>query len=320
LSASRDPASPSRRGEGRLALVAVAALASAACLPAHAQELVFASAQDASSVLGAKDEFVQRMSPFDRAARMKTDRTVTETEYLAFAAGAARDWDDARRKTIAAAFQGIEPQLHALKLPLPNRVLLIATTGKEEGDTAYTRANAIVLPEQVPGNPERLPKVLAHELFHIASRANPRFAEALYATIGFHPCKEPAYPPELAPRKLTNPDAPRNDYCIAVAVQGAKVDVTPILYSRTPVYDPARGGEFFEYMQLGFLVVAPTEPRVAGLRELSGFIEQIGQNTQYVIHPEEILADNFSLLATGQTAVRSPEVLERMKKALAELE
>ena len=318
MSALRGTA-PRRCGVRRRALAGVAALASAAWLPVHAQEIVFASAQDGSRVLGAKDEFVERMSPFDRAARMKTDRPVTETEYLAFAAGAARDWDAAARKTVAAAFQGIEPQLHALKLPLPKRVLLIETTGKEEGDTAYTRADAVILPQKLDGTPDRLPKVLAHELFHIASRANPRLAEALYATIGFHPCKEPAYPPELFARKLTNPDAPRNDYCIAVTVEGAKVDVTPILYSRTSGYDTARGGEFFDYLQLGFLVVPTTTPaRVAGVRELSGFVEQIGQNTQYVIHPEEILADNFSLLVTGETAVRSPEVLERMKRALAE--
>jgi len=300
--------------------IAVAALVAAAWLSAaHAQELVFPSAEDAGGVLGARDEFVQRMSPFDRAARMKTDRTVTEIEYLAFAEAAARDWDDAAKKGVTAAFRGIEPQLSALELPLPKRVLFIATTGKEEGDTAYTRANAIILPERLAGNSDRLPKTLAHELFHIASRANPRFAEALYATIGFHPCKEPAYPQELAPRKLTNPDAPRNDYCIAVTLEGMQVNVTPILYSRTPVYDTARGGEFFDYLQLGFLVVSPPSPaRVVGLRELSGFVEQIGANTQYVIHPEEILADNFALLVTGETPVRSPEVLERMKRALAE--
>lgn len=298
------------------AAAAIAALAAAADLAA--QELVFSSAKDASGVLGARDEFVQRMSPFDRAARLKTDRAVTELEYLAFAAAAGRDWNDAEKKAVTAAFHAIEPQLRTLALPLPRRVLLVKTSGKEEGDTAYTRADAIVLPEKLAGGGERLPKTLAHELFHVASRANPRFAEALYATIGFHPCKEPPFPPELVPRKLTNPDAPRNDYCIAVTVQGMPLDVTPILYSRTPVYDVARGGEFFDYLQLGFLAVpTPPNPRVIGLRELSGFVEQIGQNTQYVIHPEEILADNFSLLATGDTAVRSPEVLERIRRTLA---
>ncbi|HET7132558.1 MAG TPA: hypothetical protein VFJ95_09935 [Gammaproteobacteria bacterium] len=303
------------------AALALATFAAAACLrTAGAQELAFASAADASAVLGARDAFVERMSPFDRSARLKTDREVTEREYLAFAKAAALDWNDAEKRAVNDAFRAIERELHALELPLPQRVLMVKTTGNEEGNTAYTRAEAIVLPQRMVDEPKDLSRTLAHELFHIASRTQPGFADALYATIGFRPCKEPAYPAELAPRKITNPDAPRNDYCIAVSVDGAKVQVTPILYSRAPVYDPARGGEFFDYLELGFLVVPPSAAAgVVDFRQLSGLAEQIGQNTQYVIHPEEILADNFSLLATGRTQVRSPEVLDRIKRALAGL-
>jgi hypothetical protein len=295
------------------------ALAAAACLrTACAQELVFASAAEASGVLGARDAFVERMSPFDRAARLKTDREVTEREYLAFANAAALEWNDAEKRAVTAAFQAIEPELHALELPLPQRVLMVKTTGAEEGNTAYTRAQAIALPRRLVEAPRDLAKTLAHELFHIASRTQPGFADALYATIGFHPCKEPAYPAELAPRKITNPDAPRNDHCIAVTVDGANVQVTPILYSRASVYDTARGGEFFDYLELAFLEVpASGGAGVVGIGKLSGFVEQIGRNTQYVIHPEEILADNFALLVIHATAVPSPDVLERMRRALA---
>ena len=301
-----------------LRAAAAAAVAAAWLCAAQAQELEFLAPEQASSVLGARDQFVERMSPFDRAARLKTDRNVTEIEYLAFTVAAALDWNEAEKKTVTTAFERLEPQLRALALPLPDRVALIKTTGREEGNTPYTRANAIILPEKRKAEAGGLPRLLAHELFHIASRANPRLAPALYAAIGFHPCAEPAYPKELVPRKITNPDAPRNDYCIAVMLQGMRVDVTPILYSRTPIYDTARGGEFFDYLELGFLVVpVPERARVVGLRELSGFAEQIGANTDYVIHPEEIVADNFALLATGETAVRSPEVLERIKRALA---
>jgi hypothetical protein len=164
-------------------------------------------------------------------------------------------------------------------------------------------------------------------LFHIASRATPDFAAALYATVGFHACGEAAFPPELSARKLTNPDAPRNDYCIALTLDGAQVLVTPILFSRSPVYDTALGGEFFSYLQVGLLVVDPaavsgaTPPgaRVVSFRDVTGFFEQVGQNTQYVIHPEEILADNFALLAIGHSAVPSPEIHVRIRRAMAEL-
>jgi hypothetical protein len=170
---------------------------------------------------------------------------------------------------------------------------------------------------------DNLPRLLAHELFHIASRANPALAERLYAVIGFTRCTEASYPASLALRKLTNPDAPRNDYCIRVTLDGLSVAATPILFSRTESYDPVRGGEFFDYLQLGLLV--RTEPgaalsteKVVGLQQVTGFFEQVGQNTQYVIHPEEILADNFALLVLDMPNVKSPAVLISLRRALAE--
>lgn len=50
--------------------------------------------------------------------------------------------------------------------------------------------------------------------------------------------------------------------------------------------------------------------------QVSGFFEQVGRNTNYVIHPEEILADNFSLLILGERRVPSPEILEKMQGIL----
>lgn len=42
----------------------------------------------------------------------------------------------------------------------------------------------------------------------------------------------------------------------------------------------------------------------------------MGRNTGYIIHPEEILADNFKLLATGAENVPSPQILEKMRVIL----
>jgi hypothetical protein len=44
--------------------------------------------------------------------------------------------------------------------------------------------------------------------------------------------------------------------------------------------------------------------------------EQIGRNTGYVIHAEEILASNFELLVQGAPNAPSPEVLERIREVL----
>lgn len=301
-----------------VATLFIALLALAA--PAVAQDLAFANIDQARQILATKDAFVERLSPFDRAARLKTNRAVTEAQYLEFAASAALGWEESDRKAISAAYDQVEAKIRALHLPLPPKFFVVKTTGQEEGDTVYTRQTAVMIPRsKIGGN---LPRLFAHELFHIASRANPALAERLYAVIGFTRCTEASYPANLAPRKLTNPDAPRNDYCIRVTLDGQSVAATPILFSRAASYDPARGGEFFDYLQLGLLVRAASgealaTERVVGLQQVTGFFEQVGQNTQYVIHPEEILADNFALLVLDMNA-KSPAVLTGLRQALAE--
>ncbi len=289
--------------------------------PTGAQELAFANLDQARQILATKDTFVERMSPFDRAARLKTNRVVTEAEYLDFAASAALGWNEADRSVISAAYDQVQAKIRALRLPLPPRFFVVKTTGEEEGDTVYTRQTAVMIPRSKVG--DNLPRLLAHELFHIASRANPALAEQLYAVIGFNRCTEASYPGNLSARKLTNPDAPRNDYCIRLTVDGQSVSATPILFSRAETYDPVRGGEFFDYLQLGLLVRAASgqslsAERVVGLQQVTGFFEQVGRNTQYVIHPEEILADNFALLVLDMQNVKSPAVLTGLRRVLAE--
>ena len=47
------------------------------------------------------------------------------------------------------------------------------------------------------------------------------------------------------------------------------------------------------------------------------YFTAIGLNTRYIIHPEEILADNFILLVRGERNVRTPKILEELKRTLA---
>jgi hypothetical protein len=262
---------------------------------------------------------------------MKTDRDVTESQFLEFAASAALDWEQHEKDVVESAFRKIRTAVARLSLPLPGQIYLIKTSGREEGNAAYTRSNAIVLPKSILASSEReIQRLLAHELFHISSRTHPKLAKLLYESIGFQYCGEIEFPENLVPRKITNPDAPQNDYCIRLELDGQKTWAIPILFSRAPRYDTSRGGEFFQYLQLAFLLVekpgdtrAPLAlynshgPRLVGLEQISGFFEQVGQNTEYIIHPEEILADNFALIVLGERNVRSPEVLSKIQSALA---
>ena len=59
-----------------------------------------------------------------------------------------------------------------------------------------------------------------------------------------------------------------------------------------------------------------SQPRLVEVKQVTGFYEQVGRNTQYIIHPEEILADNFADLVLQDRPVPSPEILKKMQDVL----
>jgi len=290
----------------------------------------FASQSEGRQMLVAKDDFIQRLSPFDRSARMKTDKAVSEGEFLEFIGKNVVDWTKEETQAVQAAIEAMQPLFRDLPLSLPPTVQLIKTTGAEEGNAAYTRSTAIVLPKSELGkSQQQLQQLICHELFHILSRQNPGLREELYGIIGFTKCNEVKLPPELERRKITNPDAPRNDHFIRLQIDGHESLAVPVLLSSVETYDLKRGGEFFAYLQFQFLVVEKdrgsanlravaegSSPKLVGMEVVSGFMEQVGKNTEYIIHPEEILADNFALLVLDTHAVASPEILRKMREVL----
>ena len=135
----------------------------------------FASVEEGAEILGRKDEFIQRLSAFDRAARMKTDRSISEDEFLKFVKGSVLAWNKSEKAKIEEAIASIRPALDALPLSLPKIVNLVKTSGAEEGQAFYTRDTAIVMPQKETDKADSglLKKTIAHELFHILSRGNP---------------------------------------------------------------------------------------------------------------------------------------------------
>jgi hypothetical protein len=290
--------------------------------------VTFASSEEGKRILMTRDDFIQRLSPFDRAARMKTDKDVSEAVFLEFIGNNVRTWTETEKQKVDSAFRGIQTRLG--ELSFPERIYIIKTTGNEEGGAAYTRGNAVVIPEaKLAADTVAIQRIICHELFHILSRGNPALQERLYETIGFTKCNEIEFPAMLKSRKITNPDAPKNDHYIRVQVDGKESCVVPILFASTEKYDVSKGGRFFDYLQFQFLVVEPRgeeavaiplndglSPRLVDARKVSGFMEQVGKNTRYIIHPEEILADNFVLLILEERNVPSPDIINKIRMVL----
>jgi hypothetical protein len=307
------------------------ATASAGEVPLVGETVVrFASVEEGKSILVAEDAFTTNFSRFDLQCRMKTDKDVRLADWKEFVRGQVQPWSESEREVISETLGRISKRLADYRLPLPRTISLVRTTGQDEqGAAAYTRGAAIVLSTTERDHvPTQLDRILLHELFHIISRHDGALRARLYRIIGFELCEPIELPPTLARRRITNPDAPLIDCTIELkGADGRVYTAAPVLYSKTLQYDPARDGTLFEQLTFRLLVVEKRggrwvpmlhkeEPVVIDPRKESEFLEKIGKNTNYIIHPDEILADNFVRLLMEDRDVQTPRVIEGMREAL----
>jgi hypothetical protein len=285
----------------------------------------FISKKQAATMLTTEDMFTSRWSPFDIDSRLQRKGS-TKADLLEFIASQTLEWEPSEKETILSLLKSIDVKIRVAGLILPpvKELNFLKTTGVEEGHAVgYTRRNYIVLTEEIRSTSTlQLSQVIVHEIFHLLTRANPEFRRKMYRLIGFKLMKSVPYPHELAKIRLTNPDAPQTDSYITVEAHGEKVDCMMVLYASRPY----RGGSFFDYLNVGFMslegldvkqpVMIQGKPVIYSFQELSGFYGQVGRNTQYMIHPEEILADNFASLIMEEKGLEDQWLLDKMKKTL----
>ena len=289
----------------------------------------FASAEAGQTLVATSDTFIKALSRFDRQARLQTDGEATEAALLAFLKGEVVEWDDAARKSLVDSIERLRPKLESFHLPLPKVILIVQTSGKEEANAAYTRGTAIMLPKERVQKlkPDALDRLLLHELFHVLSRNAPELRRDLYRIIGFHVCDPMALPPSMADLKLTNPDAPLIDCRIELTDDGETCQAAPILYSSSATYDAIKKPPLFQYLTFRLMkleehdgrwrpLLKGDEPVLLDPAKSKSFADQIGQNTKYIIHPDEVLADNFVFLVMQTENLPSPEIIERMSERL----
>jgi hypothetical protein len=292
-------------------------------------EVHFASVEQARQILTTDDAFTAQLSRFDLQCRLKTEKEVTLDDWKHFVVQHVRAWEPQEIATLTQSLQRLQKRIAELRLPLPSVIRLVRTTGDEESNAAYTRGNAVVLNKQVVTyDATQLDRLLLHELFHIISRHDGAVRAKLYKIIGFELCEPIELPSSLAPRRITNPDAPLIDCTISLrGKDGQTVIGAPILYSQTKQYDAKKGNSLFKSFVFRLLVVERDgdrckpvlhkgEPIVINPREEPAFLEKIGKNTNYIIHPDEILADNFVRQVMADANVPSPEIIEQMQRVL----
>lgn len=268
----------------------------------------FADLKRARHLLGHTDAWARQLSDFDLRARQKTTQPTGLQEFLAFAADAGLGWTAQEEAGWKAVVDKLSDAMKGLNLHVPN-IDLVKTTGKEEFDAAYTRERAIMFPQRMASEAMTNPRLsyfrLAHELFHVLSRADSHLRDDLYALLGFRKVKGFEYPPELEGRRISNPDS--FEYLHTLTVQSAResVDVMPVIQSLLPLSEVIQLPNFFAALDIVLLSVDPTTGEVR--RDVSGnlvkynfgntnWVQLMLRNSSFIIQPEELLADNFATL------------------------
>lgn len=298
---------------------------------APASAFGFATFAEAKAILAARDDYVRATSPIERSARLRTAETVDEDRFIQFMQTQALEWTDEERSQLAPLVTQLDRFIAAIKSNRPEKILIVQAGRALEESSPHTRANAILLPKGlVHTSAPQLSYVMAHETFHVLSRADRELREKLYGIIGFRRCERIDIPRSVASLRITNPDAVENHYTISVRHRGQPVDALPFLRFRSDKIDTRLS--FLQQSQVAWLLVdregancrvrdGAEEQAGVAPRVLEGLYEQIGRNSHYLIHPEEILADNFAILFSSTVRgvdadVPSPEILKRMRAIL----
>jgi hypothetical protein len=273
-----------------------------------ARTLDFADLHSAQHALGLRDRWARQLSDFDMGARQGTAAPTSLKQFLDYAASAGRRWTADEKAHWKPLIRKLSEALEGLDLRLPN-IDLVKTSGAEEFGGAYTRRHAVMLPESATvlarSDPRRAYFLLAHELFHVLSRTDPRLRDDLYALLGFRSVEGFAYPRELEERRVSNPDAFEYLHVLTVQSGAQSVDVLPVIQSLLPLNEVIQLPNFFEALDIVLLSVDAVtgEPLRDGNGELiaynfgnTNWIQLMLRNSPYIIHPEEVLADNFATL------------------------
>lgn len=275
--------------------------------------------------------FFDKINGLDRAIQMQSETIPSVEEYREFLRRDALSFSQREKdallhelQTVYALCENTNPDL------LPDTVCLIKTRGVYYGPSVfYTRENCIVIPEDALASTNSLQEVLLHELFHIVSRYNPDLRQALYAIIGFEPLRSPvALPPALSERLLLNPDGIPIEW--AIGLDGG-VQAVPLIFSRYDAWQTS----YFAHLdfqlfaleideQVGHyrVLVSPDGRSTLGPDHFVSYLQKVKDNTAYLIHPDEILADNFiwavsdDELAWQRFSKEGRELLQQMRDAI----
>ncbi len=306
-------------------IILITIYAGMAVLSQAATQFTFATVGSGQEILTANDNYFNRMSPAEIAIRSlstTTDKTVRDlkTQYE----DNVLEWTDQEKSQITQLVAENRKKLDGINHLLPDEIFFVKVTNQVEGGLPHTRANAIILPESDKPLSETL---FYHELFHVLSRNQKSRHHDLYDLIGFKPC-DLMTNDNVSAKTLTNPDVPAEGYYLPVEVDGKGTAIMTFLHAAKEAFDPEVKGGFGGHFGFGLLKInvdrgkcevdtdAQGRLQILNPGTVADFFAAIGQNTDYIIHPEEVLAENFVFVMLGRADLPNPEIPARLKSWL----
>ena len=156
--------------------------------------------------------------------------------------------------------------------------------------------------------------VFWHEIFHCLTRCNPDFRAEMYKLIHFTVQeKEYSLPPSVFEYHISNPDVEHHNSYATFSINGQNIDCfTDFVTTR---HFEQEGDSFFGCSTTALVPVDGSDTYYTP-EQAENFDEIFGTNTDYVIDPEECMADNFGYtLAYGMDGPKgdgypNPEIIE----------
>lgn len=276
----------------------------------HYSNVSFADLCHGRELISSSDAYTQQLSAFELQAKVRTMNAATEGDYLRNATQFVRPWTGNEIAYLKAIIGSTDSRIQALglQLDLPKDIFIVKTTGWEEGGAnGYTRGNVIYLNRSSISQ-----KLFHHELFHLISRfASPSRLDSVYGVLGFKPTESIEFNDD---RRISNPDAPALRHVIHVRYRNKMAAAAIVLRGNRPY----SGGGFFPYVQKRLLLVEEEEGHLIPFESSRNLYSQIGRNTSYNIHQEEISAVHFEYLLASTTGIPNPHLVESLHRVLAE--
>ena len=290
----------------------------------------FSSKAEGKYLISLQDTFINNLSPFDLEARCDF-KDATKYDYLLICRNNVLDWTDENIIQIERIFKEIDGGLkrHGMVIPFIDNINLVKTTSKEEGGAmGYTRGNTIYVADYIMYKPKvKIKEILTHELFHILTRSSFPFKQEMYSIIRFTALDKIIDLTTMNQRCrfVSNPDV--SNSCSYIELKDWDGKEHRLLMT-TLARSNYHGGSLFKYIQPYFLELdsehnimtygdnLPVRKSIYG-EYYKDFIMKVGQNTGYMVNPEEILAENFRIAILGEIdEVPNPEIINNIRNGM----